>query len=325
MGKTPETDIKDLEKNWMRNAGLDLWQRFGPVHTFASNAYIQDRWFTGSTGPVLFERLNTSPPPGGKNYTRISYSASGTDNTNDFYYFEDIDLVKLKGKIVTFSLLVRRGGVLNDGFALRVFKSPVANDIAGPWTQIASTTFTDAQIPEWTNSPDDWVVMPVTFEIPDDGTANGLRVNYVNTVNPAASTFVEIAQPMLNIGGVRGRWSYFNGSYDADALACFRYYEKSSAIDVPPTTTSDLGAFQERTGPSVTRHTINYIEKRVQPIFTPYNPFNNGAANEWRDASASSNRPATLVQRGTKSTVVALTGPSNDAVVIGHWGAEADF
>ena len=337
MGKTPELNSIDNAENFLRNGGLDFWQRFGLAKTFVSNGYIMDRWFSGATGAVLYERLSTSPPKGIVNYARITYPTA-SNNINDFYYLEDRDVNRIKGKTVTFSMMVRKGAALNNGWALRVFKNATPNTrLGGSWTQIASVTLLDSQIGDFTGSEDDWTEMKVTFDVPNDGSANGLRMNFVNTVNPAAG-FVEIAGLMLNVGNERLPFRHFGGSLDADKIACKRYFEKSYSIDTATGFPTTLGRWQgpafQVSGTSLDPVSVDFeVEKRAAPLINVWNAAGNIGNILWIGVGSSNSNFSSIAVPEFNTKNFALQCPSgiftgargNANHLAFHWAAEADF
>jgi hypothetical protein len=223
-----------------------------------------DRWFAGATGSVNYSRQTSSPADGSTAYARVTWPGAG-NNINDNYYMEDFDVNKLKGKTITISFLFRRSGALNDGFSVRVFKNATANTrLGGSWTQIGIKTFLDSEIPVTTDSSSDWQVGSLTVAVPDDGTANGLRVNLVNVINPDAASYIEISQMMVNIGETRqDQFTLYAEDVPNELAVLQRYYEKNRLIwygDTGATNTyvgSASFATQKRATPTLTVTSIN--------------------------------------------------------------------
>lgn len=318
--------IEDKRKNYIMNAGFDFFQRHGPSHTFTSNTYVADRWFAGATGNPDYSRETSSAPAGTLNYLRVSFDSG--EGINDFYVLEDFDVEPLKGKTVTFSVLLRRTGPLNDGFALRMFKNATPNTrTGGTWVQIGILELDDADIPVSTDSVSDWQEFKITVTIPDDGTANGLRLNLVNlSAFAGAASSIDIAQPMLNIGESRAPFSLYAKDYDKELAACQRYYEKTYNIDTAPgtvTTNSMKSYFTRNTGNFFSSADFE-IRKRTNPSITFYSPVT-GSSGVGRDGTSGVDRSMATFFNGEKSFGAQMsTAPANNEVDF-HFTADAEF
>jgi hypothetical protein len=161
-------------------------------------------------------------------------TATSTGSACDAYmYMESSQIAPLAGRTVTLSLKVRRNATFNADVALRIDKSATVDAGSGAtWTNITpssgsngtSNFDTNASITTGTGASD-WTTIYRTISIPNDGTANSLRIIvYYGAVVPNGSV-LDIAQLQLEIGSVVTSFSRAGGTIQGELSACQRYYE----------------------------------------------------------------------------------------------------
>lgn len=211
-----------LSENYVINSGFTFFQR----STFASqtaSGYSLDRWYTAVGGTVTVTQQTTGVPVGSEYCARVAYNAA-TSFGNMYHAFEMLDAVKMVGKTVTFSVKLRRNATFAANINITIQKNATANTMTGgTWSTIATTTVTNASLPTGTTSSD-WYSARVTAAIPNDGTANGVRIQISESAAGASGAYYEIAQVLLEDGPVPTDYRRNQQNIQAELAACQRYY-----------------------------------------------------------------------------------------------------
>lgn len=218
-----------LSENYIINGALDFWQR-GTSFT-APNQYTADRWFAQNSVAT-----NISRQVYGATALGVSYylQATTTNATNSMFLtqaFEDLDVAKMKGKTVTLSFYASASTSLS--LTARIDKSATANTASTGFSVISSNTVTvTTGIQRFF----------VTALIPNDSTANGVRVAFATT-NIANAASVNIFGIQLEDGPVATDFRRNQSNPQAELAVCQRYYEKSYSLSVTPGTSDPAGAY----------------------------------------------------------------------------------
>lgn len=301
-------------KNYLINGNFDFWQRGLSLSTF-DNSYRADRWRVDNTQANTHSRQTTGAPEGSVNYWRTVFAASGAMQM--FQAIESGVLDPIKGKVCTVSFLIRTSGTFSGNIQVRVQRNATADtSTGGTWTNI--TTLDVAPTASW-------VRHSLTFTIPDDGSANGLRVNFTTANTQSAGNIVEFAQTMLNEGDFAAPFRLFGEDVEAELSSCQRYFEKSYNLDVAPGTIAAEGAIQLN-GISTSSWrvpTIFKVFKRVNPTFTTYSP-NTGASGQVRNFDGGVDAAQLLDTTGQSSARTSFTSTSNNEHRW-HWIADAEL
>lgn len=269
----PKIENGNDYKNYLINGNFENFQR--TVLTAGTTAaYVSDRWKlrTGTGGTTQRIAQQTSNPPlGAVNYARIDGTV-GNETIEFDQFLEDVNVAPLKGKTVIFSLALRRSANFTPDILIRIYKNATANtSTGGSSVMISSVTVPNASISSGTASSD-WAFFSVTAQIPNDGTANGLRVLVASSAGHVLTSYIEVASCMLTEGMMIRPFKYHGDTRINDQTACKRFYELGAHG------TSDTGnASGSLGGFGVCRFNV---EKRVAPTVVM---FNGGTLNQARN------------------------------------------
>lgn len=214
-------------KNAIINGGFDIWQRGTSFNNAA--AYTADRWYSANGGSATITRQTTGVPNNAQYCWR--FTATGSNVYAGLYQFiETANVIPLQGKTVTAQIKLRRNATMNVGLVFFVDKSSTVDAGAGAtWTTINFATITNVQLPTGTTSSD-WYTASVTCVIPNDGTANSIRLNVQESAVLPNGSIWEAAQVQLEIGSVATPFSRAGGSIGGELALCQRYYQRSTPI-----------------------------------------------------------------------------------------------
>jgi hypothetical protein len=204
-------------KNFLINGNFDIWQR---GTSFASSGYLADRWTDGGVLASITASQQTATAPDGSRYY-LRFTSTGTGSYKELYQFlETNTAAALWGRTVTFSIKLRRDSTFNANFAIVLDKSSTIDAGTGAsWTTIGSTSVTGSSLSTTT-----WTTSSFTAAIPNDGTANSIRIRIYYTTNPPNGAYVEFAQAQLELGSVPTTFSRAGGTIQGETSACQRYY-----------------------------------------------------------------------------------------------------
>jgi len=238
--------------NFLYNASFEL--NFRSTSTGVANTYFWDRWhYWDGVVNASASLQNAAAPTFPGVYMRIDTSGTGYLNMAQAL---DTRLVnRLKGKKVCFSVYMRRNSTLPVNYNLiTIEKNSSADTLAGTWTTIGSAVpapnISSGTSGDWANHNRFYC----TATIPDDGTANGLRLCIrFGTAAPNGSR-LEVAMAMLNIGSYPSPWIYQNENIVQEIEACKYFFERKNVV-IP-------GWIQSA---NTMIANIDYVKKRVTP------------------------------------------------------------
>jgi hypothetical protein len=206
--------------NAVINGAFDIWQR---GTTFTSSGYGPDRWNLDAAS-FSVTRQTSNPPLGSRFYSRITATAAFAyanhrqiiETQNTSYYW---------GKTVTLSAKIRRNATMNAGINLILQRNSAvdATQSAAGWTSIAVSTIANANITTGTGV-NDWTDIVLTTFVPNDGTANTLRVLVGETAGIPNGSVWELANVQLEEGPVARPFRRNGNTIDGEVSACQRYY-----------------------------------------------------------------------------------------------------
>ena len=220
-------------KNLLINGGFGIWQR-GTTATV--NTYGPDRWEVGGGGAITMSQQAGASTDPWKYSCRVQRDAGQTHTSIAFGYgFEDLDVIPLRGKTVTFSVYIKKGANYShasDAINMRVIDD---TDVAesnqsfrfyGGGT--SSTTVNNSMT--LTSS---FVRYDVTHTVASAalGLAVGFDCNPTGTAG--ADDWFEVAEAQLEVGSVATDFEYRD--LGLEILACRRYFqliEKSIGVAV---------------------------------------------------------------------------------------------
>jgi hypothetical protein len=220
-------------KNYVINGGFDIWQRGTTFTNPANNAYTADRWNNGNSasGTYTISQQSTGVPVGSQYYMRTTYGAASS-YCNRAQIVETANTELLQGKTVTFTVKLRKNASLTTDFVVGIYKSATVDaGIAATWSGISTIGVTNASLPTGTTSAD-WYTATVTAAIPNDGTANSLRLLVNETIVQPSGAYWEMAQTQLEVGAVATPFARAGGSIGGELALCQRYYYRNTGGEV---------------------------------------------------------------------------------------------
>ena len=215
-------------KNSIINGGFDIWQR-GTSVTLATNSYSTDRWFSIYNVNSTVSRQTTGVPVGSQYCARMTYTGAGAI-AFQATALESPMVASIAGKTVTFSVRLRRNATFSTTLTLSIEKNATANtSTGGTWSNVQTLLVSNASLPTGTTSAD-WYLASVTATIPNDGTANGVRVSVNEGATGSSGAYWEMAQAQLEVGSTVTSFSRAGGTIQGELAACQRYYWRSGNI-----------------------------------------------------------------------------------------------
>jgi hypothetical protein len=217
-------------KNLLINGGFGIWQR-GTTATV--NTYGPDRWEVGGGGAITMSQQAGASTDPWKYSCRVQRDAGQTHTSIAFGYgFEDLDVIPLRGKTVTFSVYIKKGANYShasDAINMRVIDD---TDVAesnqsfrfyGGGT--SSTTVNNSMT--LTSS---FVRYDVTHTVASAalGLAVGFDCNPTGTAG--ADDWFEVAEAQLEVGSVATEFEYM--SHARVLHECKRYYAQVGADQI---------------------------------------------------------------------------------------------
>lgn len=197
-------------RNKLINGNFDFWQR---GVSFTAAGYSADRWKIDSVSNVTVSRGTASAPYG--KYSLLLTPSAATNQLGIAQTLDDFVAIPLTGKRVTFSFQANAGA--GQSLTAYIQKSATAASSAGGaggWTTIATkvcavTTAVQA--------------FSISADVPNDGTANGLRVafSFSNATNGAGGIGIWGCQ--LEEGGIATPFEFRH--LTVEAVLCQAYYE----------------------------------------------------------------------------------------------------
>jgi hypothetical protein len=218
----PYGAIQVAGKNVCINGNFDIWQR-GTTFANPINTYSADRWYIDGGTNVSVSRQSVGAPLGSRYYMQIAMTNSAYGNPQQF--LETSTVSSLWGRTATFSVLLRRNSTFANNLVVVAYKSSTVD--AGPsatWIDMGGSAFvSNSQLPTGTSSSD-WYKATVTFTVPNDGTANSIKVLVGQTAIEANTAYYQISQAQLELGSAPTPFSRAGGTIQGELAACQRYY-----------------------------------------------------------------------------------------------------
>jgi hypothetical protein len=211
--------------NAIINGGFDIWQRGTSFSNPGGTAYTADRWNSNGNigGTVTVTRQSSGAPIGSLYYIRTAYGGASSYN-GKAQIIETANTQQFWGKPVTLQVKIRRNASFAPSLVVGLAKSATVDaSIASTWADIASTTISNANIPTGTGSSD-WLTVVVTGNVPNDGTANTLKVFIGETAAGGSGQHWEMADVQLEAGAVATPFRRNAPSIQAELAACQRYF-----------------------------------------------------------------------------------------------------
>jgi uncharacterized protein YqgV (UPF0045/DUF77 family) len=315
--KTPEIDVTKGLKNYLLNGNFDLWQRSVSFSAPAQFSYMADRWHnqSASNTSVTILRVVGSAAQGlipNNGFSLEWVAGSIASQLNIGQALENVNVIPLQGKDVTFSLYLRKSVSNLRNYTIAIQKNGTANTVSGgSWSTIASTVISTTSILTQYSQR-----FSVTARVPNDGTAQGLRVLIFDSGVGLATDALDISAAMLNIGNVLPPFATQGVSLGHELHLCQRYYELGSHG------TGDVGNAAGTLGGMGTARFM--VEKRANPTMTL---FNGGNINQARNNNNGASEGTLAI--GSLSTYFfqarSTTGLSDNVDYTFQWVADAEL
>lgn len=302
---------------------FEVWQR---GTSFTTTGYGADRWYFDLSNATASKQTAGSPV-GSQNYSRMTMTALGAGN---YYQALESDIAKkINGKTVTFSVKLRKNASFVSDINLIVQKNATADTLlGGTWTAISSTVVLTSSIPTGTTSAE-WYTATVTASIPNDGTANGIRVFIQQVSSQNTGAYYEVSQADMSVSTTV--LPFQPRSFAEELSLCLRYYEKSYRYDDAPGTAVSSGvltATANDTGGNASLRLPFKVSKRTVPTVTYYKE--SGTLGSWQHSSngAAYADFTPTTDRGNENGfgVFKSGGVAGQTVVmLGHFTADAEI
>lgn len=254
-------------RNLLINGDFDFWQR---GTSFTGTGYCADRWRIDSNTNVVLSRGNASVHNGRNN---LVLTPTATNNQLGFAQtLESSAAIRLKGKKTTFSFQAYAD--TNQILTAYIYKSATADSAvggSGGWTILTHKRCeVGPKVQRYS----------ITADIPNDDTANGVRVAFSieNIVSGAGSITIWACQ--FEEGAMATPFE--KRSLTQELQLCQRYYEKSYDPDLPPGSAWAPGCHitAAATKTTAAAATVYYkVPKRISPTLAYY-ALNSGEAGK---------------------------------------------
>jgi hypothetical protein len=232
-------------------------------------SYSLDRWYTAYSSGATVSQQSTGAPVGSRYCMRIAYTASSAF-ANAQQFLETAMAAPLWGNTVTFSVKLRRNASFAANLSVGVSKSSTVDAGAGAtWTSLGSTTVSNASLPTATTSAD-WYTASVTVSVPNDGTANSIKVSIGESATGSSGAYYEVGEAQLELGSYASTFARAGGNIQGELAACQRYFYRYNANG----TTGPLCIGAYYTSTSFTAHVPMKQTMRTTPSATFNNPTN---------------------------------------------------
>lgn len=216
-------------KNLLINGNFDIWQRNTSFTSPGQFTYLADRWYNGSganTSAVV--SVQTENPTNGK-YALQWLAGSTGSQMNINQAIESVNMPQILGKYVTFSVYIKKNSGNARSYTLAIAKSASADAINVTWTTIASLNIPNASI-----SSTQYNRFSVSVLVPNDGSANGLRVFLMDNATGSATDYLNMSSAMLSVGQELIDFESAGKSPAEELTLCRRYCEKFLGVGAYP-------------------------------------------------------------------------------------------
>lgn len=214
--------VPDYSPNYLLNGNFDIFQR----SSFSSQTvagYSLDRWYVSVAGTTTVSQQTTGVPAGSQYCARIAYNAASSVG-NIAQPLESNMVKQLNGKTVTISGKARRNSTFASNLYVILEKNATADTYSGgSWSNVTYIEIQNTSLPTGTTSAD-WYSFSFTTTIPNDGTANGLRLRFAEVSSGPSGAYYELAQIQLEVGSNATPFRRNANSIQGELAACQRYY-----------------------------------------------------------------------------------------------------
>lgn len=219
-------------KNFVLNGGFDIWQRGTTFTNPTDGTYTADRWVIDSGGGTnsTITQQTTGTPSGTRYVYRVTQT--GTANKTIAQLMETSTAAAFWGKTVVASVYLRRNATQTGDLGLNVYKSSTVDAGRGAtWTSIGSVTVSNATLPTGTTSAD-WYRAIVSFSVPNDGTANSIKLTVGDAANNPNGAIWEMSAVQLEVGSTATSFARSGGTIQGELATCQRYFWRAGGDSV---------------------------------------------------------------------------------------------
>jgi len=222
-------------KNYIINGGFDIWQR-GTSFDSGVNYYSADRWRLFGHEAIISKS--------GNNIIKVKYN--DTDGGDDNFVglnqtIETKNAIKLRGKRITISALVRKGSAFEGSLVLGLGIRTDGDDL------IATGLIKSKDIT--TEVGTNFTKVSITYDVPSFIRSIGVNIEQTNTTTINDNNYYEVSKVQLEEGSVATPFE--QRPYGLELSLCQRYYEVINANIIRPTYRLQDGTASNGLGGSV--------------------------------------------------------------------------
>ena len=201
-------------RNYCYNANAAIAQR---GTSFTTTGWTFDRWHATTTATTISRiQMPAVDTLIGSEYAFTQTATATINSCAHRQGYTSDDVAQMRGKNMVFSMPVRASGA-GVSVTIAVEKSATANaQITGTWSTINSVTVTPGI---------SGTIASVTAAIPQDATANGIRIS-VTTTNIANGASITYGDIIFERGTARSFFRLRNLTYSAELHDCQTYLER---------------------------------------------------------------------------------------------------
>ena len=255
-------------KNFLINGNFDIWQRATSISSTTNNGYFAaDRWYNQLGTSVISQQ--TTGAPNGARYVLRAASTATSGYATTAQILETSTTAALWGQTVTWSFKVRRNSSMSSSMTVQIDKTSTVDGsyVGATWTNISSLVISNASLPTGTGSSN-WYNAILSAAIPNDGTANTIRVTVYATAGLNNGDYYELAQAQLEVGSVATAFSRAGGTLQGELAACNRYYQRYPYYTASNSAGSGLPTFASWASNTAYATMMFPTPMRAAPTFT---------------------------------------------------------
>ena len=247
-------------RNKLMNPQHDIWQIASPK---AGAGWASDGWYISGGGTFTASRVTAGLPLGCVAALRMTQGAAASyGNIHQALESRDVDV--LQGRKVTFLVKLRRNASFSSALLVRIQKNATPDTMTGgSWSTLQTQTVANADLPTGTGAAD-WYTAKVVADVPDDGTAEGLRVMVEVSSAQGSGTYYETTDAQLVVGDASEQGDDISPlrPYAVELELCQRHFE---VITISAGGYAGVG---QAYSTSAMIWPLRYRPKRVAPVVT---------------------------------------------------------
>lgn len=318
MGKTPDFDFRESNKNLIINGDMRIDQRFagGAISAVNLTGYTVDRWTYSASQTLKFNagqnQLGFTPPEGFQKYFNLNSLSAYSLLIGDFFtwlqFIEGFNSAHLmwgteNAKPITISFWTRSsltgmfGGALRNFNSTRSYPFSYTISVANTWEYKTVTIPGDISGVWQTDSQRGITIFfnlgsGVTLSGPANAWASASYTTPTGTVSVVSVNGANwnVTGVQLNEGNVAALFD--RRSFGKELHLCQRYYAKTYEIDTAPASAGALGGIATSYAYTTAAQTSSAnwklpVRMRAAPTVAIYNA-STGATGTWNDTGGAS-------------------------------------